>query len=139
MSIGQTTKGCTEMFHYHHTDFKQNKVVLDKYDDFYREVSYPLNFLQIEEFLTPLEDAFRKKDWCSLQEFRDYFSLQLEWQTQLSHENTPFMNLLHLDNLFLEDQKNEEALDGTPVTANVLSETASHKNDIFNDYYAEDD
>jgi|TARA_B110000305_G_C19269436_1_gene553667 hypothetical protein len=49
------------------------------------------------------------------------------------------MNLLHLDNLFLEDQKNEEALDGTPVTANVLSDTASHKNDIFNDYYAEDD
>ena len=49
------------------------------------------------------------------------------------------MTLLHLDRVSHEDQKNEEALDGTPVTANVLSETASHKNDIFNDYYAEDD
>ena len=48
------------------------------------------------------------------------------------------MNLLHLEGLFLEDQKKEgENFFGGTQIHQVMSETASHKNDIFNDYYKE--
>ena len=61
-----------------------------------------------------------------------------EWKTQLFSEHSPFMNLLHLEGLFLEEQKKEgENFFGGTQIHQVMSETASHKNDIFNDYYKE--
>ena len=66
-TIGKDTQdGCKEPYHYHPTQFAKNKVTLSIYDTFYRDISYPLHYLQMDEFLNTIESAFRKMDQVPL-------------------------------------------------------------------------
>ena len=57
MNIGRELEGITgdEVFQYHDTFLKHNNLKMEKADWFYREVAYPMHYIQIQEFLEDLD------------------------------------------------------------------------------------
>ena len=45
LNIGLDTKNITEEFQYHDKHLKEKKLKLDKYDQCFREIAYPMNYL----------------------------------------------------------------------------------------------
>ena len=44
-SIGIDEEGVTEDFQYHQKYIRKEKIKLDKYDKFYREIAYPMHYI----------------------------------------------------------------------------------------------
>jgi len=86
---------------------------LDRYDLFYRMVGVPFIELDIEDFfteLTELQELYKLKcekegrivnlDNVPYVDFLEFYKTKPKWEVLICNEESPFMKLMQLDNLF---------------------------------------
>ena len=112
-NIGLDDDDVTENYQFHTRTIEKKKMHLSKYDRFYRLHLSPLYLMKIDHFLNEIEMITKNEangthyDEVPFIVFCEHFKKFPHWIKQLERENSSFLKMVKMKDLFLKYDKDE--------------------------------